>query len=259
MQKFQILEKLLKFFYLNNHHKLSVYLIKFISFFDSSIECRLSFYNFFKKRKINYSRELLNHFYEPYVFIFNLEVNTQDLIKKIYNYKKNISKENIYVSHGHVNTFQSEHDLNKKKEFYEINLLLENFINNKISNFYGSQLIKIKKMWFVITKKAGLIKKHSHLDSDLSAVLYLNVDEENINFNDGLKIHNHSKFIKIYKFCEENNNFIISIIKDDNYILKPKVNDLIIFNSYLEHSVENNNSKTSNRISLPFDLEFFIK
>ena len=78
MQKFQILEKLLKFFYLNNHHKLSVYLIKFISFFDSSIECRLSFYNFFKKRKINYSRELLNHFYEPCVFIFNLEVNTQD-------------------------------------------------------------------------------------------------------------------------------------------------------------------------------------
>jgi hypothetical protein len=49
------------------------------------------------------------------------------------------------------------------------------------------------------------------------------------------------------------------IIKDENYIFKPKVNDLIIFNSYLEHSVENNNSKTSNRISLPFDLEFFIK
>ena len=46
-------------------------------------------------------------------------------------------------------------------------------LNNKISNFYGSQLIKIKKMWFVITKKAGLIKKHSHLDSDLSVVLYL--------------------------------------------------------------------------------------
>ena len=120
-------------------------------------------------------------------------------------------------------------------------------------------MIKIKKMWFVITKKAGLIKKHSHLDSDLSAVLYLNVDEENINFNDGLKIHNHSKFIKIYKHCEENNNFIISIIKDENYIFKPKVNDLIIFNSYLEHSVENNNSKILNRISLPFDLEFFIK
>ena len=252
------MEKILKFFYLNNFHKLSFYIVKLLSFFDKTIRSRMFFYNFFKKRKINYSKKLLHSFYEPSIFIFNLNIDNLNLIKKIYNYE-NIFKENIYSYHDHVNIFQSEHDLNKKKEFLEISFFLENFINDKISNFYGSELIKIKKMWFVITQKAGLIKKHNHLNSDLSGVLYLNVDEENINFNDGLRIHNYSKFIKIYKYYEENNNFITSIFKDDYYIFKPKVNDLLIFNSYLDHSVENNNSKISNRISLPFDLEFFVK
>ena len=248
------MEKLLKFFYLNNFHKICVYLVKFASLFDKTMKSRVAFYNFFKKRKINYSRKMLLSFYEPSVFIFNLNIDTPNLIKIIYNYE-NIFKENIYTNHGHVNIFQSEHDLNKKKEFLEICFFLENFINSKISSLYHSELFKIKKMWFVITRIAGLIKKHSHLDSDLSGVLYLNVDEENVYSNDGLKIHNPSKYIKIYKYCRENNNFITNINKDCNYIFKPNVNDLIIFNSYLEHSVENHNSKILNRISLPFDLD----
>ena len=43
---------------------------------------------------------------------------------------------------------------------------------------------------------------------------------------------------------------------EKNYIFKPTKNDLIIFNSYLEHSVNNTNSKQTDRISLPFDLIF---
>ena len=38
--------------------------------------------------------------------------------------------------------------------------------------------------------------------------------------------------------------------------IKYKKNELIIFNSYLEHGVENNNLKEDDRISLPFDLIF---
>ena len=258
MRKIEIKEKLLKFFYLNNFHKLCVYLIKFISFFDKSIQPRLTFYKFFKKRKINYSRKILISFYEPSFFIFNLNFDSLSLIKKIYNYQK-ISKENIYLKDQNINILQSEHDLNKKKEFSEINVFLENFINNKISDFYGSELVQIKKMWFVVTQKAGLIKKHSHFDSDLSGVLYLKVDQENVHQKDGLKIYNPSRHMKIYKYYNNNNNFIINIIKDDYYFFKPKVNDLIIFNSYIEHSVENLESKILERISFPFDLEFKIK
>ena len=38
--------------------------------------------------------------------------------------------------------------------------------------------------------------------------------------------------------------------------IKYKKNELIIFNSYPEHGVENNNLKEDDRISLPFDLIF---
>ena len=110
------MEKLLKFFYLNNFHKICVYLVKFASLFDKTMKSRLAFYNFFKKRKVNYSRKMLLSFYQPSVFIFNLNIDTPSLIKKIYNYE-NIFKENIYTNHDNINIFQSEHDLNKKKEF----------------------------------------------------------------------------------------------------------------------------------------------
>ena len=44
--------------------------------------------------------------------------------------------------------------------------------------------------------------------------------------------------------------------KNKSFIIKPKRNDLIILNSYIEHSVVNKNSKIVDRISLPFDLVF---
>lgn len=254
MNKLKIHEQLLKFFYLNNFHRICVYLIKLTSFFDKKIESRLNFYKFFKKRKIIYSKKMLLSFYEPSVFIFSLNFDTDSLLKKINNYK-NIFKASTYINDQNINIYQSEHDLNKKKEFLQINIFLENYINKKISFFYCSELIKIKKMWFVITQKSGIIKKHSHFDSDLSGVLYLKVDEENIDQKDGLKIYNPSRHMKILRHCN-NNNFITNIIEEDSYIYKPKVNEMIIFNSYIEHSVENFGSKISERISFPFDLEF---
>ena len=52
------------------------------------------------------------------------------------------------------------------------------------------------------------------------------------------------------------NQFKIEVTKEKTLLLKPNKNDLIIFNSYLEHSVDNKNSNINERISLPFDLIF---
>ena len=52
------------------------------------------------------------------------------------------------------------------------------------------------------------------------------------------------------------NKFTKSESTNEDVIFKPKKNELIIFNSYLEHGVENNNLKEEDRISLPFDLIF---
>ena len=54
----------------------------------------------------------------------------------------------------------------------------------------------------------------------------------------------------------DKNMFIKTVCTEKNYTFKPTKNDLIIFNSYLEHSVNNTSSKQTDRISLPFDLIF---
>ncbi|MDA7732220.1 2OG-Fe(II) oxygenase family protein, partial [Candidatus Pelagibacter sp.] len=136
-----------------------------------------------------------------------------------------------------------------------ISLSLENFINNKVIKFFSYKKLKLIRMWFVITKNFGNMKKHSHLNSDLSAVFYLKVDKAT-DYKSGLKIHNVLKNIEIYNYSDKKKLFKKTTNKNKSFIIKPKRNDLIILNSYIEHSVVNKNSKIVDRISLPFDLVF---
>ena len=69
-------------------------------------------------------------------------------------------------------------------------------------------------------------------------------------------LYNCLNNIEIYRYSLSENRFIKSQSTNEDVIFKPKKNELIIFNSYLEHEVENNNLKEEDRISLPFDLIF---
>lgn len=109
-------------------------------------------------------------------------------------------------------------------------------------------------MWFVITKKLGIINKHCHLNSHLSRVLYLKIDNQNP--DSGLNIFTPFGEIDVYKYNINTSKIEKNIFKGDNYLFVAKNNDLIVFDSYLEHCVENKDSKTTDRISLPFDLVF---
>ena len=62
--------------------------------------------------------------------------------------------------------------------------------------------------------------------------------------------------IEIYSYSKEKKSFQKSINRKKIFVLRPNKNDLIIFNSYVEHSVMNKNSKIVDRISLPFDMIF---
>ena len=64
------------------------------------------------------------------------------------------------------------------------------------------------------------------------------------------------KNIEIYNYSDKKKLFKKTTNKNKSFIIKPKRNDLIILNSYIEHSVVNKNSKIVDRISLPFDLVF---
>lgn len=246
--------KLLNFFYFNNHFKLAAYSSKILSIFNSKYKKKIDFFNYFKKRKKKYSQENLKLLYQPKIFILKFSFNVDEIVKQIYNYNK-LYQKNQYTNDGHTNVYQSEHNLEKNEKFKKLSNKLQTFINQRLQDYIINNKLKISKLWFVITKKMGFIKKHSHFNSDFSGVFYLNI-EETEEKDGGLKIYNPMENIEILKFSEDKNVFIKTICTEKNYIFKPKKNDLIIFSSYLEHSVHNMSSKLTDRISLPFDLTF---
>ena len=248
-----MIRKILFILYINSFFRCCVFILTIGMLYDKKFSEEISFYRYFKKKK-NYKKDILKIIYQPKIFIINFPIDTKEIIKKIYNYEI-LYQDNEYTNHGHQKVYQSPHNLNQNKKFKNISLLLENFINKKIMKFFSYKRLKLTRMWFVITKNLGIMKKHSHLNSDLSAVFYLRVDKD-INHKSGLKIHNIMRNIEIYNYLNKKKIFQKTINKKKSFVIKPKKNDLIIFNSYVEHSVENKNSKIVDRISLPFDLEF---
>uniref|UniRef100_UPI003F8738AD TIGR02466 family protein n=1 Tax=Candidatus Pelagibacter sp. HIMB1521 TaxID=3413344 RepID=UPI003F8738AD len=187
------------------------------------------------------------------VFIIKFPENTENIINEIYKYEK-LYKKNEFSNDGHIGVYQSEHNLHQNPAFEEISNKLEKFINLKLQKFINYNKLKIDKLWFVVTKNSGIIKRHSHFHSEFSGAFYLNVEENNENSN-GLKLYNTLENLEILSYSVGESKFKIKKVTNEKTILlKPNKNDLIIFNSYLEHSVSNDNSKISERISLPFDL-----
>ena len=246
--------KLLNFLYFNNYFKLATYSSKILSIFNSKYKKKVNFFNYFKKRKKKYSQEILKLLYQPKIFILKFSFDIDEILKQIYNYDK-LYQKNQYTKDGHTNIYQSEHNLEKNEKFEKLSSELQAFINQRLQDHIINNKLKISKLWFVITKKMGIIKKHSHFNSDFSGVFYLDI-EETKEIDGGLKIYNPMENIVILKFSEDKNMFIKTVCTEKNYTFKPTKNDLIIFNSYLEHSVNNTSSKQTDRISLPFDLIF---
>ena len=246
--------KLLNFLYFNNYFKLATYSSKILSIFNNKYKKKIDFFNYFKKRKKKYSQENLKLLYQPKIYIQKFSFDIDEIVKQIYNYDK-LYQKNQYTKDGHTNIYQSEHNLEKNEKFEKLSNELQDFINQRLQDDINNNKLKISKLWFVITKKMGIIKKHSHFNSDFSGVFYLKI-EESKEIDGALIIYNPMKNIEILEFSDEKNMFIKTVCTEKNYTFKPTKNDLIIFNSYLEHSVHNMSSKITDRISLPFDLIF---
>ena len=246
--------KLLNFLYFNNYFKLATYSSKILSIFNSKYKKKIDFFNYFKKRKKKYSQENLKLLYQPKIYIQKFSFDIDEIVKQIYNYDK-LYQKNQYTKDGHTNIYQSEHNLEKNEKFEKVSNELQDFINQRLQDHINNNKLKISKLWFVITKKMGIIKKHSHFNSDFSGVFYLKI-EESKEIDGALIIYNPMKNIEILEFSDEKNMFIKTVCTEKNYTFKPTKNDLIIFNSYLEHSVNNKNTSNIDRISLPFDLIF---
>jgi uncharacterized protein (TIGR02466 family) len=109
----------------------------------------------------------------------------------------------------------------------------------------NKQTVNIKSVWAIINEKDAWNQKHHHSNSDLSAAYYVSAHDNcgDIVFYDprSAPVHNHP----ISKTANSLNATVNAI--------KPESGMLVLFPSYLEHSV-NPNLSNEKRIVISFNL-----
>ena len=108
-----------------------------------------------------------------------------------------------------------------------------------------TQEVKISNMWAIINTKGSLNQKHHHSNSDLSAAYYVSAEK-----NCGDIIFYDPRPARVYKHpIAKKPNILNATINS----ISPEPGMLILFPSYLEHSV-NPNLSDHKRIVISFNL-----
>ena len=177
--------------------------------------------------------------------IENHEKINQELTKFIYNEKENdpkgTRKSNIKGWHS--------------KEFDLQNVSLKNFldalspkIKEAITDMNwntSNQSVKITGMWSIINKKDSFNERHHHGNSDLSAAYYVNADKDS---GDIVFYDPRHAFIFSHPLTSQVNDLNAQIKS-----VTPKNGLLVLFPSYLDHSVNPSHSD-KDRIVISFNV-----
>ena len=113
-----------------------------------------------------------------------------------------------------------------------------------------SQLVKITSMWSIINKKEAFNERHHHGNSALSAAYYVKAEKNagNIIFFDPRQAN-----VFHHPISKESNN-----INAQAQSVTPKPGTLVLFPSYLEHKVDENQSNDE-RIVISFNVSLIRK
>ncbi|MDB4860173.1 2OG-Fe(II) oxygenase family protein [Alphaproteobacteria bacterium] len=120
-----------------------------------------------------------------------------------------------------------------------------NFALNDMNWDLNKQSVSIKNLWAIINEKGAWNQKHHHSNSDLSAAYYVSAHE-----NCGDIIFYDPRPAPVYKspIAKSPNNLNATINS-----IKPEAGMLVLFPSYLEHSV-NPNLSDKKRIVISFNI-----
>ena len=185
------------------------------------------------------------------VFHFKLE-NYQELNTEVTNYILNLRKKDekgqkkSNAGGWHSHNFDLNNDNTAKKFAKIFEEFYKKVIINEMGWKYDSNKVKMEAMWSIINKKGSFNIQHNHPNSYLSAVYYVRHPEKsgNIRFFDPREQKN-IRYPKIKKYTD----LSAVIIEKD-----PKEGDLLIFPSYLYHSVGENLSE-DDRIIVSFNVD----
>jgi len=185
------------------------------------------------------------------VFHFKLE-NYQKLNIELESYILDLKKKNRdgqkKSNYGgwHSPFFDQKNDNVPKKFSVVIKNFLKKIFINEMGWKYNPDKAKIIGMWSIINKKGSFNIQHNHPNAYLSAAYYVKVPENsgNIKFFDP-KEQKNIRYPKIKNYTD-----ISAVITE----ITPKEGDLLIFPSYLYHSVGENLSE-DDRIIVSFNVD----
>ena len=177
------------------------------------------------------------------------EVNN-DILKYILELKKldpeGLKKSNFSGWHS------KDFNLNNEQPKKLINNLMQS-INIALTDMnwdLEGQDVKITNMWAIINEKNAFNQKHHHGNSDLSAAYYVSAKE-----NCGDIIFYDPRPAPIFKHpIAKKPNLLNASVNS----IKPEEGLLVLFPSYLEHSV-NPNKSDSKRVVISFNLSLTKK
>jgi len=144
--------------------------------------------------------------------------------------------------------WQSEQTLHKREELRELVTCI-NSVAKSVLRFLriGEEALEITGCWATVLAKGGVHKAHCHPNNFLSGVYYVRVHPgaDAINFHDP---RSQSRVIRppVVELTAENT---------DQVVVKVASGTLLMFPSYLEHSVDANPS-ADERISISFNIMF---
>ena len=144
------------------------------------------------------------------------------------------------------NTTSSNHYVLQKPIMSDINKIITQEVNNFLQELYSPQWpieAYVTQSWLNYTKPGQYHHKHSHANSFLSGVLYVNADPE----KDKIFFFNEEKH-HIFQITSQNFNFFNS----QSWWIPVSVGEMVIFKSDLTHAVETVNADET-RISLAFN------
>ncbi len=195
-------------------------------------------------------KKIYNLFPVP-IFHYKIE-NYKEINKELINYILRLKKKDkIGNNRSNIGGWHSP-NFDLVKEETPINFInkFKDFLKNIIINEFGWEYLpnkqRIVAMWAIINKKNSFNIMHNHQNCYLSASYYVKKPERSgdISFFDPVEP-------KTYRYPEKEKGTFHS---NQVVTLRPEEGDLLIFPSYLYHSVEPNLSD-EDRIVISFNID----
>ena len=195
-------------------------------------------------------KKIYNLFPVP-IFHYKIE-NYKEINKELINYILKLQKKDkVGNNRSNIGGWHSQNfDLVKEETPIQFINKFKDFLKNIIINEFGWEYLpnkqRIVAMWAIINKKNSFNIMHNQLNCYLSGSYYVKKPEKSgdISFFDPVEP-------KTYRYPEKEKGTFHS---NEVITLKPEEGDLLVFPSYLYHSVEPNLSD-KDRVVISFNID----